>query len=328
MREQALLFGKTRSLAGILTEPAAVDKSRQLPAVILLNAGLIHRIGPNRLYVKIARRLAQLGFTVLRFDLSGIGDSKAREDHLPYLQSMVEEIHEAMDYLTRVKGCQRFLLSGHCGGAWMSFKMAAEDERVMAAILINPMGQGDAWSAYDRNRKLAQFYTNYYSKNALSDSQRWLKFFKGQVDYRSVIRNLFQNILWNKVSALAFQVKLAFKKNEKPQLPSGEMDPAKSLALMAERGVKLLFIYNEGSSGLAFARTLLRPEFDRLLAAKKIQLAIVPEADHLFTLLASQDHLLKLIHEWLQEALQEYQERAVVSGEVKSYEASPATQPT
>jgi pimeloyl-ACP methyl ester carboxylesterase len=327
MKEQAILFGKTRSLVGILTEPA-VNKLPQLPAVILLNAGLIHRIGPNRLYVKIARRLAQLGFTVLRFDLSGIGDSKAREDHLPYLQSMVEEIHEAMDYLTRVKGCQRFLLSGHCAGAGMSFKMAAEDERVIAAILINSMGQGDAWSAYDRNRKLAKFYTNYYGKSALSDSQRWLRFVKGQVDYRSIGRNLFQNILWNRVSSLIFRIKLAFKKEEKPQLPPGEMDPAKSLNLMAERGVKLLFIYNEGSSGLEYARMLLRPEFDRLLAANKIQLAIIPETDHLFTLLTSQDHLLKLIQEWLQEALQEYQEMTVVSSEVKNFEVSAATQPT
>ena len=46
------------------------------PWVVLLNAGIIHRIGPNRLYVQLARRLASRGHAVLRFDLAGIGDSE------------------------------------------------------------------------------------------------------------------------------------------------------------------------------------------------------------------------------------------------------------
>ncbi|HEY5972738.1 MAG TPA: hypothetical protein VIT22_12400, partial [Pseudoxanthomonas sp.] len=44
--------------------------------VVLLNAGLIHRVGPFRLYVRLARELAESGFDVLRFDLPGIGDGQ------------------------------------------------------------------------------------------------------------------------------------------------------------------------------------------------------------------------------------------------------------
>jgi dienelactone hydrolase len=309
MKEQALLFGKTRSLVGILTDPAELDRNGQLPAVILLNAGLIHRIGPSRLYVKIARSLARLGFVVLRFDFSGTGDSKAREDNLPYPQSVVDEIQEAMNYLARTRGSQKFLLIGHCSGAGFSFKMAGEDERVMGAILINSMGRGEEWASYDRNRKMAQFYTNYYSQDVMSDPQRWLRFVKGQVDYRSISRNLFQTILWNRLTAFIFQIKLAFlKKTHPPQIPTGEIDPAKYLRLMVEREVKLLFIYNEGSSGLDYARMLLGQEFERLLAAKKLQLEIIPASDHLFTLLAGQAHLLKVVQEWVQTVQQPYQE--------------------
>jgi len=83
MREEAVLFGKTRSLVGIITDPHTVVNAHNHPAIVLLNAGVLHRVGPNRLYVKIARKLASAGFVVLRFDLSGIGDSKARRDNLP-----------------------------------------------------------------------------------------------------------------------------------------------------------------------------------------------------------------------------------------------------
>ncbi len=85
MKEHALLLGKDRSLVGILTENGDADfpGKNELTGVLLLNAGLIHHIGPSRIYVKIARMLASMGFIVLRFDFSGIGDSGPRKDKLP-----------------------------------------------------------------------------------------------------------------------------------------------------------------------------------------------------------------------------------------------------
>ena len=77
MTEKALLFGEGKSLVGIVTLPAEsspVDR----PGIVILNAGVLHRVGPNRVHVQMARALAELGFTVLRFDLSSIGDSRAR----------------------------------------------------------------------------------------------------------------------------------------------------------------------------------------------------------------------------------------------------------
>ena len=53
-------------------------RPRFATALILLNAGLVHRMGPFRLYVQMARRLAAEGYAVLRFDQSGLGDSPRR----------------------------------------------------------------------------------------------------------------------------------------------------------------------------------------------------------------------------------------------------------
>ena len=72
MIEEVTRFGSNGSLVGILSRP--MRSNRNLPAILLLNAGLVHRVGPNRIYVRLARHFAALGFSVLRFDFSGIGD--------------------------------------------------------------------------------------------------------------------------------------------------------------------------------------------------------------------------------------------------------------
>jgi alpha-beta hydrolase superfamily lysophospholipase len=51
---------------------------RQPPTIVLLNAGLIDHVGPARLWVQLGRSWAGAGFRVVRFDLSGIGDSPVR----------------------------------------------------------------------------------------------------------------------------------------------------------------------------------------------------------------------------------------------------------
>src|SRR5690606_40846873 len=45
-------------------------------ALVLLNAGLTHRVGPFRCYVQFARRLASRGTHVFRFDLPRVGDGR------------------------------------------------------------------------------------------------------------------------------------------------------------------------------------------------------------------------------------------------------------
>ena len=56
MTETAVLFGPRQTLVGVLTDPGAPAPPDR-PAIILLNAGRIHHVGPNRLHVKLARRL-------------------------------------------------------------------------------------------------------------------------------------------------------------------------------------------------------------------------------------------------------------------------------
>ena len=116
MIERAITFGRSHTLVGIVNEPGENKGAETLPAVILVNAGLLNRSGPHRLYVTLARTLAERGFLSLRFDHSGLGDSDTRPDHLTYAAGVVSDTRLAMDYLEETYGVESFVLGGLCSG--------------------------------------------------------------------------------------------------------------------------------------------------------------------------------------------------------------------
>jgi pimeloyl-ACP methyl ester carboxylesterase len=128
-------------LFGILAEP--VDAPPADLCAVLLNAGAIRRIGPNRMWVEIARRWAARGVPTLRLDLEGIGDAGGDGERFTelaelYAPGLVDQLIAALDELgTRGSG-RRFVLTGLCSGACWSFHGALRDERVVAAFMLNP----------------------------------------------------------------------------------------------------------------------------------------------------------------------------------------------
>ena len=126
---------------GILTRPT-IGVSAPVGA-ILLNAGAVRRIGPNRIWVDTARRWAARGVATLRVDLDGIGDSdgdgsRYRDVGEFYRPELADQIGAFIDaFATRGHG-PRIMVAGLCAGGYWGFHSAAADERVTAAILLNP----------------------------------------------------------------------------------------------------------------------------------------------------------------------------------------------
>lgn len=135
--EQALLLGPANTLVGVIT-PAAPGGPQEPPFVVMLNAGIIHRVGPNRLHVTMARALSAAGFPVLRVDLSGLGDSPPREDGLAPLDAAMADIRDILDTLQATRQVDRFVLMGLCSGADHSVIHAADDPRVAGLVLLDP----------------------------------------------------------------------------------------------------------------------------------------------------------------------------------------------
>ena len=287
MKEDAVLLGHTRSLVGILTDPGEAANDTNLPAVILLNAGIVHRVGPHRLYVKIARSLAAMGFTVLRFDFSGVGDSRARHDNLPFERSTISEAQDAMNYLAAERGIGRFVLAGLCSGADVSLKTACCDPRVVGAILINAQGDqldtGDALRSYLLNRRKAR----YYWKSALFRPKMWLRAVRGEAAFRDIMRVLLFPLL----SRVA----------RKKKALSGPSQYAAGLRFVAERGMPLLLVFSDGDTGLDYLHEVFGDELRQLCSSGKIGFHVIPHSDHLFTLLDDKARLLSLVRDWVHE---------------------------
>src|SRR5690349_10977230 len=133
-RERAVTFGPRGSIVGVVTTPPC-SADPDLPTIVILNAGVIHRIGPNRLHVRMARDFAQSGYSVLRFDLSGVGDSESRRDEVDLERAVQRDIENALDFLVEEYGADSFVIAGLCSGAHNGFRFATQDQRVVGAIL-------------------------------------------------------------------------------------------------------------------------------------------------------------------------------------------------
>lgn len=132
-----LLAGET---VGVVTEP--VDVPPAPLCAVLLNAGALRHIGPNRTWVEMARRWAALGVTTVRLDLAGIGDADGDERELVsnaalYARRSTVDALGLLDQLAQRGLPNRFLLGGLCSGAYWSLHAALADPRVLGALMVN-----------------------------------------------------------------------------------------------------------------------------------------------------------------------------------------------
>jgi len=274
MKEEAIQLGKSRSLVGIVTFAAAGHEAK--PGVILLNPGIVHRVGPGRIYVKIARALAVQGFTVVRFDFSGIGDSSVRQDNLRFEESSVDEARAAMSFLEITKDINRFILLGGCSGAAVSLETARSDRRAIGAILINlPARADDDEQTIDRNDR------HYYWNFALLSMTSWRKLLTGQSNYRKIGRALTQGI------------KRKFIDSKKPSDSDQRFQTL--LRELAGRSVQLTFICSKDDPLLRDLRDAGGDVLKRLCRQGAAACDVIPRSDHTFSSLHDQERLVDVI---------------------------------
>ncbi|HVU51887.1 MAG TPA: hypothetical protein VHL80_14420 [Polyangia bacterium] len=282
MKERHVWFGATRSLSGILTEPEPPRAAG--PAVLLLNAGLLHRVGPNRLHVTLARRLAAAGLPVLRFDYSGLGESEARRDELAIEQSALREGMEAMEFLETSGVADRFVPMGICAGAENAQRLAREDERVVGAVLID----GYAY-------RTAGYHLREYA------------------------RHLFSRRSWGRLLASPRAVGRTFgavraAAATPPERNPGGLDyerpfpPREAcLAEMKEilaRDVELYLIFTGGGMAEFYNHPRqLAETFPSLAGHRRLRHAFMKRADHTFTLCSHQEEVMASIEAWVGERL-------------------------
>ncbi|RPJ44332.1 MAG: alpha/beta fold hydrolase [Betaproteobacteria bacterium] len=264
INERPLVLGAARSLVGIMTTPAGFAGDASRPALIILNAGLVHRVGPNRLHVNIARRMAERGFLSVRFDFSGIGESLPRSDNLPYTQSTVLEVREVMDAVTALTGIRSFCLLGLSSGALVSLETALTDPRVVGAAILNPHGFADSaeWGAHVENLSESHIY----ARNLLTPHS-WGRLLTGKTNYRRLAETL-----WYRVA----------RRNTKVANISSvvhEMRP--KLTAFLGLNIRILLLFSEKDRSIVNFDEILGERWQRNLCGN-VETVTIPEANHTF----------------------------------------------
>jgi hypothetical protein len=286
MNEKALVFGETNNLIGILSLPESFNRRETRPALIFLNAGVIHRVGPHRLYVRLARAMADAGFISLRFDLSGIGDSAAATSVLDYKDRVLTETKQAMNVLASTEGVNRFILIGLCSGANNSVRVACSDERVIGAALI------DTYFYVSTGFRLRDYC------NRISDPAGWGRFLTGKSEVWQIFSRVFS---------------LQRSRSNPAKLPTVRRKMKAELRALREKNIPLLLIYTRNNYFFYKYRRIVKRTLALRSANAKVHIKYFDQCDHTFTLLASQRSLLVALREWIQGTTQSLTEASISS---------------
>ncbi len=276
IREKVVRFGRETKLVGILSEPPPSAVAAERPAVLLVNSGILHRVGACRFHVRLARRLAEEGVTALRFDFSGIGDSEVRRDDLAFERSAVAELREAMDQLTGSKHARSFAVIGLCSGADMAFAVALEDPRVVGIGVLDPF-------AY----RTPRYFVHHYGPRLLQASA-WANFVR-----RRLTRGRSPAPASNE--ALPEELDLPTYVRDFPPRERAEQD----LRALLARDVRLCAIFSGGQGDHYNYEGQFADAFRSLDFAGRLLERHLPDADHIFTGLDHQRQVLDLLAGWL-----------------------------
>jgi len=295
-----------QKLFGILHVPDNEAGLETRIGINLLNPGLKNRVAPNRLNVKIARKLCEIGFYVLRFDPFGIGDSEGElscsnepiMDLWGAIQRgiFVEDTITANSYFISEAKLDKLILIGQCGGGVTAGLTGAGDNRVDGLILIDTPFRIVS-SKIDVTDAVMESYTpNQLMEEYIRD---FLKF------------NWLQRLLPTRTNLLWLRDKLGIigklyrtrNDNDEENTISERFNYklAKSLMKFMERGNNICYLFAENDFSLREFNSDFRNNFleNNLNCEKRFSIDIIKNANHIYTESEWQHALFGNIIDWL-----------------------------
>lgn len=276
VRELPQRIGPCQAISGIMTDPGAPPVGDR-PVFLFLNAGLLHKVGPSRMNVWLARHLAHQGIASMRFDASGIGDSATRDTPAGISDRSVGDVREAMGHLEALGVGSRFVLFGLCSGAEVAFEVALREPRVVGVVAIDGH-VGRTW----------RFWVRHY----LARLVRWESW-----------RNRILGFSAHRTPAAAAAATRrpgegsdAVGVLSRTARPKAEI--ARGLQALVDRNVRLLQIFTGGLEDRYNYRRQFLDAFPEVDFRDRLTLEFFSEADHTFTAFEAQRHLVRSIDRW------------------------------
>lgn len=273
---------------GILAKPRQHDAHR---ALLVLNAGAVRHIGAGRFDVTFSRQMAASGLQALRVDLTGIGDSPAREgaaENLVFGPDCVRDIGICVAWL-RARGVRELTVGGMCSGASHALRAIVTGQPIDAAYLVNcglfaPETRIDP--ATDR-----RFNDIAHYNKAMKSARSWRKLLSGNVDMRRIA----------KVAAWKVALKgkgLLWDAARRTGIPM-RGDLSRDFDILVRRGVKVHFLYSGNDPGLVRLDIEAGSSVPKYCRAGRFSLRTFAGANHTFTQRWAQASLLQALQQIL-----------------------------
>lgn len=284
-------------LFGILSLPLLRDAERK-PTVLLLNAGSVHRVGPNRNYVYLARQLLSLGFSVMRLDFLGLGDSLHPDPSLennPYMPEALDNVRDVIAFLKNQHGANEIILMGLCSGAYASFQYAlhSQEKSIREIIPINPLTfywhEGMSLDVAPSN---TYFEWNQYQES-MRRKDKWMKVLRGEKNIPELVSTVV-SVAKIKSKALAQPI---LNQMRRWMGATNIEDLSHDLEQVTRRGKKIRFIFAVGDPGYQLLLDGAGKMVEKLLDKRSLHLEFIPKANHNFSSHLGRIQLLKKINE-------------------------------
>lgn len=273
MIERVYNFGTNNELSGILTSAEPEHQKKHAPSLLFLNAGFLHKTGFNRFNTDLARHLSVYGYSSLRFDLHGLGDSASCSLSIEYEKQAIIDIQQAIDEVTAKCGTQKCIIIGLCSGADFAHAAAIIDSRISGLVLMD----GYAY-------RTLGYYIRDYGPGIINPC-RSIRFVINRIRKRFFSApSQISAKRGNEVYVRAF--------SPKKQI-------TKQLQELIDREVKLFFIY---SGGIPLYYNYADQFFDMFRSVKFKGMVFhryFKEADHTYTIISVRQKLKSAISEWI-----------------------------
>jgi dienelactone hydrolase len=280
MNEQTLTFGPENHLVGTVTLPATAMPGHVHTMALLTNAGVIPRIGPHRLNVLLARHFAAMGIATMRFDMSGLGDSRRSGSRLSTGEQFVADTRSAMDLAQARFGAVRFFMIGFCSGGDVANLVAHEDDRLRAIVL---------WDSYvypTWKAKLIGLVHRLQQQTLGTLARKGLQ--------RAVRR--IRPAAQEPGSVPVAQAPSIFGRTQMPPRD----DFGRRIRALVDRGVEVFFLYSGGEPRWYNYRGQFSDMFAAYGFVERVEYDYLDRSDHTFIQPRSQQALIARVEQWLE----------------------------
>ena len=293
LTETCCWYDENKQLFGILCSPAERQPDKR-QAVLLLNSGSVHHVGPNRVYTHLARKLASSGVSCLRIDIEGLGDScqldSPNKNH-PYQRNAVSNALAAVRFLCDSNVADEIIVAGLCSGAYAAFHAGREISRqqwpIKEVVLINPLtfywqdGMSlDIPSSYQTVKDSMQ-----YSQSVRS-LESWKKLLSGKASLGYIFKFVFR-VIFKRIKDIARScMEICFGVRSRL---------ANDLLQIQKKGVRINFVFSSTDPGLNIVRTEAGRVFKKGLMSNAVDLKVIEGADHTFSKLSKRELLYQCL---------------------------------